>query len=120
MIEQAYTLAQVAVNDGSDGSRVWIIIKGGVYDVTDFLDQHPGGADLIAEYAGKDATKAFNQAGHSSDASAMLKKYRIGIVSEKPKLPAPAENRYSNQSQVSLTPSAKSEKRRRIKFLFCV
>ncbi|XP_055911490.1 cytochrome b5 [Eupeodes corollae] len=118
MLEQTYTLAQVAANNGSEGSRVWIIIKGVVYDVTDFIDKHPGGGELITEYAGKDATKAFNQAGHSSDASADLKKYRIGIVAEK--VPVPAENRYSNQSQISLTPSAKSEKRRRIKFLFCV
>lgn len=118
MLEKTYTLAEVAANNGSNGSRIWIIIKGGVYDVTDFVDSHPGGGELVTEYAGKDATKAFNQAGHSSDATADLKKYRIGCVSEK--LPVPAENRYSNQSQISLTPSAKSEKRRRIKFLFCV
>lgn len=118
MLEKTYSLDEVAANNGSDGSRVWIIIKGGVYDVTDFIDSHPGGGELIKEFAGKDATKAFNKAGHSSDATTDLKKYKIGIVSDKPIIPA--ENRYSNQSEISLTPSAKSEKRRRIKFLFCL
>ncbi|RXK34982.1 L-lactate dehydrogenase (cytochrome) [Tremella mesenterica] len=30
-----------------------------VYDVTDFLDEHPGGADIILKYAGKDATEEY-------------------------------------------------------------
>lgn len=37
----------------------WVIVHGQVYDVTDFIDQHPGGAGIILKYAGKDATKAF-------------------------------------------------------------
>ncbi|KAI0036141.1 FMN-dependent dehydrogenase-domain-containing protein [Vararia minispora EC-137] len=34
----------------------WIIVHGKVYDVTDFLDEHPGGSKIILKYAGKDAT----------------------------------------------------------------
>ncbi|WVQ99149.1 hypothetical protein IAU59_006281 [Kwoniella sp. CBS 9459] len=37
----------------------WVIIDGKIYDVTDFLDQHPGGAEIILANAGKDATKIF-------------------------------------------------------------
>ncbi|KAF8552935.1 hypothetical protein OG21DRAFT_1317694 [Imleria badia] len=37
----------------------WIIIHGNVYDVTDFLDDHPGGSKIILKYAGKDATKEY-------------------------------------------------------------
>ncbi|WOO80654.1 Cytochrome b2, mitochondrial [Vanrija pseudolonga] len=38
---------------------VWIVVHGHVYDVTDFLDEHPGGADIILRYAGKDATEEY-------------------------------------------------------------
>ncbi|XP_073843464.1 cytochrome b5 [Musca autumnalis] len=75
-----YTLCDISVNNGKDGKPVWIIVKGDVYDVTDFLDEHPGGGDLILEYAGKDATKAFNEAGHSIDAIQQMKSYKIGVV----------------------------------------
>ncbi|KAL5482343.1 hypothetical protein ACEPAI_8937 [Sanghuangporus weigelae] len=37
----------------------WVIIKNKVYDVTDFLPEHPGGAKIILKYAGKDATEAY-------------------------------------------------------------
>ncbi|WVF71747.1 hypothetical protein IAT40_006555 [Kwoniella sp. CBS 6097] len=37
----------------------WVIIDGKIYDVTDFLNQHPGGAEIILANAGKDATKIF-------------------------------------------------------------
>ncbi|KAI0042574.1 glyoxylate dehydrogenase [Auriscalpium vulgare] len=37
----------------------WIIVHGKVFDVTDFLDEHPGGSKIILKYAGKDATEAY-------------------------------------------------------------
>lgn len=44
--------------------------------------QHPGGGDLITEWAGKDSTRAFDDAGHSSDAKKDLKQFKIGEVRE--------------------------------------
>jgi len=38
-----------------------------VYDLTPFLSDHPGGARIIVKYAGKDATAAFDGAGHPRD-----------------------------------------------------
>ncbi|KAJ7437799.1 FMN-dependent dehydrogenase-domain-containing protein [Mycena galericulata] len=37
----------------------WIIVHGQVYDVTEFLDEHPGGSKIILKYAGKDATQEY-------------------------------------------------------------
>ncbi|KAL2223395.1 putative mitochondrial cytochrome b2 [Thermoascus aurantiacus ATCC 26904] len=38
----------------------WIVVDGQVWDVTDFLKEHPGGAAIILKYAGRDATKAYS------------------------------------------------------------
>lgn len=34
----------------------WVIINGMVYDVTEFIAIHPGGANIIISNAGKDVT----------------------------------------------------------------
>ncbi|KAK0198453.1 FMN-dependent dehydrogenase-domain-containing protein [Armillaria mellea] len=52
-----FTLQQVA--EHTTASSCWVIIKDRVYDVTDFLSEHPGGAQIILKYAGKDATLAY-------------------------------------------------------------
>ncbi|KAL1411243.1 hypothetical protein Q8F55_002194 [Vanrija albida] len=49
----------------------WVIIDGKVYDVTEFIEIHPGGAGIIAANAGKDATKIFKPL-HPKDALDML------------------------------------------------
>jgi L-lactate dehydrogenase (cytochrome) len=40
----------------------WVILGGVVYDLGHFAHEHPGGADLITMYAGRDATKEFIEA----------------------------------------------------------
>lgn len=34
----------------------YVVLYDKVYDVTDFLPDHPGGTQIILKYAGKDAT----------------------------------------------------------------
>ncbi|KAJ5662847.1 hypothetical protein N7507_003578 [Penicillium longicatenatum] len=38
----------------------WVVLYGKVYDVTDFLSSHPGGAKIILKLAGKDATEEYD------------------------------------------------------------
>ncbi|TRM65726.1 hypothetical protein BD626DRAFT_485661 [Schizophyllum amplum] len=51
------TLQQVA--EHSSAGSCWVIIQNKVYDVTDFLQEHPGGPDIILKYAGRDATLVY-------------------------------------------------------------
>ncbi|TVY52471.1 Cytochrome b2, mitochondrial [Lachnellula cervina] len=51
------TASDVAIHNNR--GSCWIIIEGHVYDVTDFLEEHPGGPDIILRYAGKDATEEY-------------------------------------------------------------
>lgn len=57
MPHQALTRAEVAKHNTDDS--VWFIIDSKVYDVTEFLDAHPGGEAVLKQVAGTDATDAF-------------------------------------------------------------
>ncbi|KAJ9142738.1 FMN-dependent dehydrogenase-domain-containing protein [Pleurostoma richardsiae] len=39
---------------------LWTVVDGVVYDLTEFAPKHPGGIDILAKYAGRDATAAYN------------------------------------------------------------
>lgn len=39
----------------------WIAVHSKIYDVTDFLEAHPGGSGIILKYAGNDATRAYDE-----------------------------------------------------------
>ncbi|XP_059468532.1 cytochrome b5-like [Neocloeon triangulifer] len=77
-------MAEVRKHNSEEST--WIVIRGEVYDVTKFLKEHPGGADQLLGVAGKDATKDFNNVGHSSDARNMLAQFKIGVLSSKDNL----------------------------------
>lgn len=49
-----------------------------MYDVTAYLDDHPGGAEVMLDVAGQDADEFFEDIGHSKEARVELKKYLIG------------------------------------------
>lgn len=54
-----------------------ITIRNKVYDVSSYLDTHPGGADIIEECQGRDATVDFEYIGHSPDALNLLDTFYV-------------------------------------------
>ncbi|CAG9782617.1 unnamed protein product [Diatraea saccharalis] len=79
-----YTMAEVAQNKGKNGP-LWIVYKDGVYDLTKYTAEHPGGVDSIVDEAGTDATKAFDESAHTPDAKVIMAKYKIGELVEEEK-----------------------------------
>ncbi|KAJ5449337.1 Cytochrome b5 [Penicillium cf. griseofulvum] len=71
-----YTLEEVQRHNKPDD--VWIILHNKVYDVTKYLEDHPGGSAILIEVAGTDATEAFEETGHSDEAREDLVQYYIG------------------------------------------
>lgn len=62
------------------------IIDNVVYDVTKFLDEHPGGHEVLINVAGKDGSEDFEDVGHSFDAKELMKKYVIGELVDEDKV----------------------------------
>jgi stearoyl-CoA desaturase (delta-9 desaturase) len=62
--------------------RGLIAVAGVVHDVTDFINEHPGGKTLIKSGVGKDATAMFNGGVyfHSNGAHNLLSTMRVGVI----------------------------------------
>ncbi|XP_052749868.1 cytochrome b5-like [Galleria mellonella] len=83
--DSRYTWAEVATHNGKNSSSIWIVYKDSIFDVTNYIHEHPDGPDSILDVAGKDATKDFDSAGHSGDARQILAKLKIGEIVEEEK-----------------------------------
>lgn len=69
------TIAEVKKhNKKEDG---WIAIHGKVYNISNWIPRHPGG-NIIMQGIGKNATRLFEDTGHSNTARKILKNYYIG------------------------------------------
>ncbi|CDP03875.1 unnamed protein product [Coffea canephora] len=75
---KAFTLSQVSEHNHS--KDCWLVIGGKVYDVTKFLEDHPGGDEVLLSATGKDATDDFEDVGHSTSARAMMDEMCVGEI----------------------------------------
>lgn len=82
--QKTYTTAEVAQHNSVEDC--WMIIGSGVYNLTSFLRQHPGGVQSMAKYCGQDGTQGFETMdrgrgqSHSSSASQLKEDYKIGTL----------------------------------------
>lgn len=51
-----------------------------MYDVTKYMENHPGGIEVLQEAAGSDASEAFDNAGHSEDAFEIMQDLCVGTL----------------------------------------
>ena len=62
----------------SSAGDLWLVVGGKVYDVTDFVDEHPGGVDAIMKRPGMDNTAGFNGPQHPERVHQLIGEYYIG------------------------------------------
>ncbi|KAL4872310.1 hypothetical protein BDV12DRAFT_162739 [Aspergillus spectabilis] len=55
--ETEYSMEEVAKHNKKED--LWIVVKGVILDVTNWLDEHPGGANALFNFMGRDATEEF-------------------------------------------------------------
>ena len=76
-----YTLQEVRTHNTPES--LWLIIENNVYDVTSFLEEHPGGKKPFLKYAGMDVTQKFvsiKAHTESKDLPAFLETLKIGTI----------------------------------------
>lgn len=76
---KTFTPSEVAVH--KEANDCWIIVGNKVYDVTPFLEEHPGGKKILLRAGGMDATKEFQKFHNESVLTTIASKYYIGDLS---------------------------------------
>lgn len=77
----SYTMATVAQHNKQ--ADCWTTINGGVYNVTSWIHQHPGGAQAIIGLCGIDGSAAFNgQHGGQARPASELASFKIGTLTK--------------------------------------
>ena len=84
-----YTIEEVAKHNVLPS--IWSIYKGDVYDITMYLDYHPGGVDILKPCFGKDMTELFNKYHSYIRIDGFIGKFKIGYIKK-------AESKFKNQT----------------------
>lgn len=90
------------VSKHSSKEDLYMVINDKVYDVSKFLDEHPGGEEVLLDSAGQDATEAFEDVGHSDEAREILDRMTVGSLKRLESDPEP------KVSYLKLDPSSTS------------
>jgi len=81
--KSSFSISDVAKHNNENDC--WIVIDGKVYDVTSYIESHPGGK-VMANFCGQDGSLAFATKGknkpHSPAAYEILKTLYIGDLSQ--------------------------------------
>ncbi|KAH9787346.1 cytochrome b5 isoform E [Citrus sinensis] len=85
-----------------------------VYNVTPFLEDHPGGDEVLLAATEKDATDDFEDVGHSDSAREMMEKYHIGEIDSSS---VPAKRKYTPPQQAVNSPEDTGSAAKILQFL---
>jgi len=81
------TYTEVAAH--SSKKDLYLVIHDKVYDTSSFVDEHPGGEEVLLDVGGQDATEAFEDVGHSDEAREILDGLLIGTLKRQAGDPSP-------------------------------
>ncbi|OJI98595.1 hypothetical protein ASPVEDRAFT_38089 [Aspergillus versicolor CBS 583.65] len=95
--DKELTFKEVA--DHNTKKDLYMVVHDKVYDCSSFVDEHPGGEEVLLDVGGQDATEAFEDVGHSDEAREILDGLLVGKLKRMPGDPAPkAEAQSSGDS----------------------
>lgn len=99
---EGYTLEDVAEHNSAESC--WKVIHGSVYDITDYVTEHPTDEAVILEWCGRESTEGWDNkrpgVPHSARAAAELEEYRIGHLENGEMVPTAREPQDQEQAEV--------------------
>ncbi|KAI4243057.1 MAG: hypothetical protein L6R40_003748 [Gallowayella cf. fulva] len=87
---QELTFSDVAEHNSK--KDLFIVVHDKVYDATNFVDEHPGGEEVLLDVGGQDATEAFEDVGHSDEAREILNGMEKAKLKRMPGDPQPHDS----------------------------
>ncbi|KAL1976138.1 hypothetical protein VTN31DRAFT_2420 [Thermomyces dupontii] len=85
--DKEFTYADVSAHNTK--KDLYMVIHDKVYNASSFVDEHPGGEEVLLDVAGQDATEAFEDVGHSDEARQILAGLQVGVLKRNPGDPIP-------------------------------
>ncbi|KAJ9640509.1 hypothetical protein H2199_006048 [Coniosporium tulheliwenetii] len=76
MADKDYTYSDVSSHNTK--KDLLVVIHDKVYNASSFVDEHPGGEEVLLDVGGQDATEAFEDVGHSDEAREILAGLLVG------------------------------------------
>jgi cytochrome b involved in lipid metabolism len=83
-------LAELAEHNGE--RSCWLAIHGKVYDLTNFLGEHPGGRKVLLKHAGTDSSKQFDAFHSPGTLDKYGPKFLVGDLVQDKKVEETAKN----------------------------
>ncbi|EMF17346.1 cytochrome b5 [Sphaerulina musiva SO2202] len=77
------------VSEHTSKKDLYMVIHDKVYNTSSFVDEHPGGEEVLLDVGGQDATEAFEDVGHSDEAREILDGLLIGTLKRQAGDPQP-------------------------------
>jgi len=87
MATKEYTYSDVSEHNTK--KDLFIVVHDKVYNCSSFVDEHPGGEEVLLDVGGQDATEAFEDVGHSDEAREILEPMLVGTLKRQPGDPQP-------------------------------
>ncbi|KAF2494488.1 cytochrome b5 [Lophium mytilinum] len=87
MADKEFTYSDVSAH--STKKDLYLVIHDKVYNTSSFVDEHPGGEEVLLDVGGQDATEAFEDVGHSDEAREILDGLLVGTLKRQEGDPKP-------------------------------
>ncbi|KAK7185779.1 hypothetical protein DPSP01_004319 [Paraphaeosphaeria sporulosa] len=96
MADKEFTYSDVS--EHSTKKDLYIVVHDKVYNASSFVDEHPGGEEVLLDVGGQDSTEAFEDVGHSDEAREILEGLLVGKLKRQEGDPKPKSYAQANAS----------------------